>query len=641
MQKKVQVIGLVFSLVIFGLTCLVPRHFHLEFIYSLIVLMTIWAPGNRTTFDTSVLLSGLIILGYFVNYNRNLSGQEELISNGLPLLFIWAFTFSIIKYKESQEKLLKSTQHLNAMFKHATEGIIISNNKGEIVMANPRSEEQFGYSDEGLAGKMIERLIPERFTPKHSGYRKEYYQEQHNRPMGKGLSLFAKRKDGSEFPVEISLSTFKIKDQLFVISFVIDITERRKQEDIINQVNEELEERVAIRTRELAEANHTLAEVNSSLQEEMDVRAKVEDALRDSQRLYSTIARNFPNGMICVVNKSMRTVFIDGKELLELDLKRDELTGLPVGSLPFWKGELQVEDQLQKVFNWESISLEFEHNNRKYSIISVPLPDVKGFVKEALIVVQNITELKNAETEILLSLEKEKSLNEMKSKFVSIASHEFRTPLSTILSSVSLLEKYYKPEDAEKRAKHIDRIKSSVKNLTEILNDFLSLEKLEAGNVQSRPCHFDLVHFSEEIREELQVLARPGQQIIYRHEGPTQDVNMDKQLLRNVCINLLNNAIKYSQEGKTIEFTTTIGNEINILVVDHGMGIPSEDQEHLFERFFRAANVTAIQGTGLGLNIVRRYVQLLNGNIEFSSEINKGTTFTVKIPLNPTLSESV
>ncbi|MBK7850446.1 MAG: PAS domain S-box protein [Bacteroidetes bacterium] len=634
MFKKVQFFGLALSLIIFGLTCFAPRALHLEFVYSLIVLMTIWSPGNRTTFDASVLLSGMIILGYFINFRKNPSETEDVVTNILPLLFIWAFTFAIIKYKESQEKLLKSTQHLDAMFKHATEGIIISNKKGEIVMANPRSLEQFGYKDIGLVGKQIELLIPDRFTPRHGHYRNEYYDELHNRPMGKGLSLFAKRRDSTEFPVEISLSSFKIKDQLYVISFIIDITERKKQEDIINQVNEELEGRVEMRTKELAEANYTLAEVNSSLQEEMEVRAKVEDALRDSQRLYSTIARNFPNGMICVIDKSMRTVFIDGKELQELNLKRDELTGMPVGSLPFWKGEPMVSDQMQKVFNWESISLDFEHNERNYSMISVPLPDAKGFVKEALIVVQNITELKNAEKEILLSLEKEKSLNEMKSKFVSIASHEFRTPLSTILSSVSLLEKYNKPEESEKRAKHIDRVKSSVKNLTEILNDFLSLEKLEGGNIEAHPSEFDLVNFSEDVKEELQIVAKPGQIINYKHEGQIREVNLDKQVLRNICFNLLNNAIKYSQEGKEIDFTTIIGDQIIVKVTDHGIGIPAEDQEHLFERFFRAANVTAIQGTGLGLNIVRRYVQLLKGNIEFSSEINKGTTFTVKIPLN-------
>lgn len=230
------------SLIIFGLTCFAPRALHLEFVYSLIVLMTIWSPGNRTTFDASVLLSGMIILGYFINFRKNPSETEDVVTNILPLLFIWAFTFAIIKYKESQEKLLKSTQHLDAMFKHATEGIIISNKKGEIVMANPRSLEQFGYKDIGLVGKQIELLIPDRFTPRHGHYRNEYYDELHNRPMGKGLSLFAKRRDSTEFPVEISLSSFKIKDQLYVISFIIDITERKSRKTSLTRSMRNLKE---------------------------------------------------------------------------------------------------------------------------------------------------------------------------------------------------------------------------------------------------------------------------------------------------------------------------------------------------------------------------------------------------------------
>lgn len=633
MKIRVQLFGIFLSMAIFCLTYFAPSEFHFEFVYSLIVLFTIWTPGNRITFDASVMMTGLIILGYFLKTPVHTNSSDIAISI-LPILFIWAFTFAILKYKESQEKLLKSTQHLNAMFKHATEGILISDEKGEIVMANPRANSQFGYQEEGLAGMLIERLIPERFVPNHSSYRKEYYRELHNRPMGKGLSLYARKKDGSEFPVEISLSSFLIKDKLFVISFVIDITERKKQEDLINQVNEELEERVEMRTRELAEVNISLGKANRNLHEEMEERAKIEDALRNSERLYSTIARNFPNGIICVVDRSLNIVFIDGKELAELNLKRDHLTGIHFEDLPLWKGDPVITERLKNVFNWESMSIDFEHNKDNYSLSAVPLPDVKGFVKEILLVIQNVTELKTAEKEILQSLEKERALNEMKSKFVSIASHEFRTPLSTILSSLSLLERYFKTEDAEKRTKHFERIKSSVKNLTEILNDFLSLEKLEAGKIESHPSLFDLVQFAEEMKEELQNLAKPGQEIIYRHIGKTREVVLDKQLLRNICINLLNNAIKYSPEGKAIEFTSSVNGEVKLTVTDHGIGIPHEDQEHLFERFFRAANVTAIQGTGLGLNIVRRYVQLLKGKIDFVSEIDKGTTFTVTFPSN-------
>jgi signal transduction histidine kinase len=169
-----------------------------------------------------------------------------------------------------------------------------------------------------------------------------------------------------------------------------------------------------------------------------------------------------------------------------------------------------------------------------------------------------------------------------------------------------------------------------VKNLTDILNDFLSLEKLEAGKIDVHMAPVDLKIFIDEMQEELQTVAKPGQKILHLHEG-ANEANLDKQLLRNVMINLINNAIKYSEENKTIEVKSKIDDgEAFISVRDEGMGIPPEDQVHLFERFFRAQNVTAIQGTGLGLNIVRRYVQLMNGEITFSSEPNKGSTFTLR-----------
>lgn len=623
MEKRIQVLGITLSLLIFGFIYFAPPGYHLEFSYSLIVLLTIWIPGNRSTFDASVAMSGLIVLGFFLH--SYFSTPEDLIVIILPILFIWAFTFVIIKYKQSQENLNRSTEYLNAMFKHATEGIIISSKKGKIIMANPRASGQFGYDDNELEGLRIEDLVPRKHVPHHTSHRENYFNDPKNRSMGKGKNLFAKRKDDTEFPVEISLSSFKIKDIVYVISFIVDITERKIQEDRISDVNEQLEARVETRTRELAEAN-------AQLQKEMEERSIIQEALRDSERLYSTMARNFPNGIICVLNKQLEIIFIDGKELQVFGLKPDELIGKPVQSLLPLTDLKDIMNQLSKVFNWESLAFEMQFRDHHYNLIAVPLPDIKGFVKEILLVIQNVTELKKAADEILSALEKERNLNEMKSKFVSIASHEFRTPLSTILSSVTLIDKYKNEEDNEKRLKHIERIKNSVKNLTEILNDFLSLEKLEAGRIETNLSTFDLVQFADDLREELQELSKTGQKIIYSHSGEHTMVTLDKQVLRNICINLLNNAIKYSPENSNIEFSSKINGSIEITVADQGIGIPDEDQKHLFERFFRAANVTAIQGTGLGLNIVRRYVQLLRGSINFVSRVNKGTTFKAQFP---------
>ena len=629
-QRKIQIIGILSSIVLFGLSLIIPTLYHIEFVYSLIVLLTIWTPGNRSTFDVSVVMSVLIMIGYFFNHNFSYSHQD-LPFFILPILFIWAFTFAIIKYKQSQEKLIRSTDNLNAMFTHATEGIIISNVKGEIVMANPRSCEQFGYEKGKLQGMLIEDLIPKKFVHKHTDHRKGYYKDLQNRSMGSGMNLYARKKNNEEFPVEISLSSFRNKNELFIISFIIDITERKKQDIQLIKAQEELEQRVHDRTKELASANISLEKLNKNLQEEMIERRKIEEALRDSERLYSTIARNFPDGIICVTNREFNIVFIDGKELDNLGLKRDSLKGKKIESIEIFNFSEADKVKLLNVFNWESSHFDVSLNDDQYVINAVPLPDAKGFIKEILLVLQNVTEVKNAEKEILISLEKEKELNEMKSKFVSIASHEFRTPLSTILTSVSLINKYQDNSLLDKRTKHIERIKGSVKNLTDILNDFLSLEKLEAGKVETRFEDTNFHHYCEEITEEMQSVSKVGQEIVFNYTGD-QIAYIDKVLMRHILVNLLNNAIKYSPENSKIDFEVINDTSIYIKIKDYGIGIPKEDQQHLFERFFRAGNVTAIQGTGLGLNIVQRYIHKLNGTITVTSIENEGSTFYITLP---------
>lgn len=405
--------------------------------------------------------------------------------------------------------------HLTSLFENATEGIILTGRYGKIVLVNPAAERMFGYSGSELIGQLIEVLIPDQFKPHHHTLREGFYEKPSNRVMGQGRDLYGRRKDGGNIPVEVSLSHYKKEEELFVIAFIVDITQRKK-----------IENDILMQQKELEKMTSDMRKLNTQLE------AKVEE----------------------------RTTIL----------------------------------------------------------------------KEAL------QKLEESQQELSEALDQEKQLSEIKSRFVSMASHEFRTPLSTVLSSASLLSKYTSAEDQDKRDRHIGKIKTSVKHLNDILEDFLSLGKLDEGKVDTNINEFDLEEFIAETTEEIKGLLKKGQKILYRHSGDTV-VYTDKKLLKNILINLLTNAIKFSDEGSPVEITSnTTGLVAEVTVSDKGIGIGEEEQEHLFSSFFRAKNAMNIQGTGLGLHIVKRYLDLLNGNVHLQSELNKGTTVTFQIPINKT-----
>jgi two-component system, LuxR family, sensor kinase FixL len=266
-------------------------------------------------------------------------------------------------------------------------------------------------------------------------------------------------------------------------------------------------------------------------------------------------------------------------------------------------------------------------------VIFTPIYDDKHILKGFAKITRDITEQKKAEEDIMNTLRREQDLNEMKSRFVTLASHEFKTPLSVILSSVSLIEKYPDADQQDKRLKHIHRIKSNVNNLKQILNDFLSLEKLEGGIVQNCPTETDLVHLTREAIQDMENSLKEAQNIQLHTQGSPRLVYVDIQLLRNILNNLLSNAIKYSPESTTVDCMLSYQPAtVDIQVTDRGIGIPPEEQQHLFERFFRATNTTGISGTGLGLSIIKGYLDLMGGQITLSSVPGDGCAFTVTLP---------
>ncbi len=456
----------------------------------------------------SLLLIGSALFYPYENNNR----QQVILQHLFPAIIVIITTVSVLYVKKLYRSMESEERQLNALFEFATEGILLTNKDGKIVLANPAVLHLFQYEKHELIGKPIETLIPTRFHANHGGHRAGFYQQPSNRTMGHGRDLFGKTKSGSEIPVEVSLSYYKEKDEFFVIAFVVDITQRKKSEAILVEQKTQLEQITA-----------TIKKLNAELEDKVEQRTLI--------------------------------------------------------------------------------------------------------LKEAL------QQLEISQQELSEALQKEKELSEIKSRFVSMASHEFRTPLSTILSSASLVGRYGKTEEQPNREKHVKKIKDSVKHLNDLLEDFLSLGKLEEGKVFAEVLAFDVHEFAVELIDELNAVRKSGQNINLTYIGDRL-FKTDKRLLKNILLNILGNAVKFSPENAEIIFN--IEHQTNVLalkVQDKGIGISKEDQAHLFTSFYRGTNAVNIQGTGLGLHIVKRYVDILSGQIELTSEVGAGTTIIIQLPL--------
>ncbi|HEY9601513.1 MAG TPA: hybrid sensor histidine kinase/response regulator [Allocoleopsis sp.] len=247
---------------------------------------------------------------------------------------------------------------------------------------------------------------------------------------------------------------------------------------------------------------------------------------------------------------------------------------------------------------------------------------------------REIAERQRLEEELRNALAAEKELSDLKSDIISVVSHEYRTPLATILSSTELLERYSCQWPEEKRQRHFQRILSSVDRLTRLINDVLVFSKAEAGKLEFNPSPLDLVELCRELVEDSQLSMRVQHTINFTCEGSAREICLDDKLLRQILTNLLSNAVKYSPEGSQVQFDLIYRNDcVQIRIEDRGIGIPIKDQDRLFEAFYRSSNVGTISGTGLGLAIVKRCVDLHGGQIGVESEVGVGTTFTITLPL--------
>jgi PAS domain S-box-containing protein len=242
-------------------------------------------------------------------------------------------------------------------------------------------------------------------------------------------------------------------------------------------------------------------------------------------------------------------------------------------------------------------------------------------------------QLRQAHEEVSRALEKEKELGELKSRFISTTSHEFRTPLSTILSSSELLEHYSATWPENRRLQHLHRIQIAVGSMVQLLDDVLIIGRADAGRLEFKPATLDVVQFCHDLVEEMQLGIGAHHVITFSHQGECAEGYMDEKLLRQILSNLLSNAIKYSRQGSAVRLELVCQEgKATFRVRDEGIGIPLEDQPRLFESFHRAGNVGSIPGTGLGLTIVKKSVDLHSGTIAVDSRVGEGTTFVVTLP---------
>lgn len=438
---------------------------------------------------------------------------------------------------------------LKAIIDNAIDGIITIDERGIIETINPAGVSLFGYTQEEVVGRNINILMPEPYHSQHDSYMQNYKNTGQRKIIGIGREVSAKRKDGSVFPCFLSVSEVLLENKKIFTGIVHDITPLKEAESGLRDYATKLEETnrsLQLLSREHEKNLQRISELNQQLEERVDLRTReLAGAVRALE----------------LTNQSLENQIIENKE---------------------------VEEELRK--------------------------------REQLLLEANA---------------KANELNELKSRFISMASHEFRTPLSTVLSSLSLLNRYHQSGDEEKYIRHTQKIKAAVANLTELLDYFLSVEKLEEGKVQLEAEHFDLLQQMNDQINDMREIVKRGQSILFHTELTTLPVFMDHKIARTIVQNLLSNAIKYSTEGKTITVNLSADETlVRLTVQDEGMGIPEDEQGKLFERFYRARNAGNIQGTGLGLNIIKKYIELMGGSITFESKLDTGTTFFVSLPIH-------
>ena len=550
-----------------------------------------------------------------------------------------------MKSEKSDIAYLPTESLLESIFIDAVDGMLITDVRGIIIGSNPAIKSIFGYEIEELHGQHFSILLP-KFSSQPVSVEDIKVAARAGQPrIGKGFEVLGVKKNGDEIPAFLSLSKFTTSDKTFYSGIIHDLSDFKEAQNALLKERNLLQKYLFVTNSLIVELDQEGAILLFNQKTEETTGYSMEYAL--GKNWFDLILE--PN-LVDVFKRDWKEVFAGKRNLIE-----------------FFTHKIKTKKGETKIIKWHSIFNNDKKGNhtsviasgidvtqllnteRKLKLLNGRLEkEVENRTNELVTVVNRllnannkldveITErekaekaLRKSEAELRRSLEKEVELNQLKSRFLSMASHEFKTPISTILSSVNILQKYEGASISDRKLKHHKRIKKALNHMTYMLDDFFSISQFEEGKIRTIEHHIPLNDFIMTIIEEFQDNLKNGQSIVLQGLKEEFQFYTDENLLKNIILNLLSNASKYSKENKVI-FIRLIDYEEQICfeIEDQGMGIPEEDQKYLFTRFFRAGNVEHIKGTGLGLNIVRDYVQILDGKITVKSEEGKGSVFQI------------
>ena len=559
----------------------------------------------------------------------------------------------------SQRKMAEENQaHLAAILDESLNEIYVFDSKSfKFLNVNYGAIKNLGYSLEELKNMTPADIKPE--------YTLEKFKNQVDPLLKKqvktlGFETIHERKNGSKYPVEVHLQLSNFEDKEVFVAIILDISDRKKQEFFKIKQNRILELIVLDTPIET-----TLKDVAYLIEEQFeDVYVSILLLDQESQNLHGLVAPSLPEAYSKKINSMLigehvdstgTTAFLE-QELVVSNIETHPLWQTfkhlvsPHGLQACWTTPIVSSKNLPlcifAIYRKENMA--FANLNKQVVQVGNKLAGIaieKHLTNKYIVKTQNQLEryAKNLQEqvdeqtkELKAALKKEIELNELKTKFLSLVSHEFKTPLSGILTSTMLLKKYTMVDQQEKRDKHINTITNIVNNLNNILNDFLSVEKMESGKVNYHFKEFKLSKVLNEVIYNSNMLLKDGQKIKYPENIDEISLQQDEKILELTLSNVIHNAIKYSPENSNIDVAIAQNKHQTVFKIkDQGVGIPEKDQKNIFNRYFRAENVLTTQGTGIGLNIVKNHIENLGGSITFASQEQVGTTFTITIPNKP------